>query len=443
LADSRETSHITEYHASVKQSKLITRLPFYYGWVILVVSVIGRVMTSPGQTYSFSIFIEHFIEDLGVSRSVVSTLYTFGTLTASMTLPFVGRQIDRRGPRLMVGIISVLFAVACFYMSFIQNAVMLGAGFVFMRMLGQGSLNITSGIIINQWWVRKRGIILGIAGVLATLFGSGMFPSFLHQLISAFGWRSSYRILGFILLCVMLPIGIIFYRSRPEDYGLLPDGDNATPVEAEKNTSAEIEENWTSAQAIRTAAFWIIGAGLASISMLNTGLQFHMVSIFEDAGLSAGVAANAFMSVAFTAAVVRLIGGFLVDRLPVRFMLCAALVGQAASLLFAPRIQGSSSAFVYGIALGITGSLQMTVQTVVWAKYFGRKHLGSITGIASLLGSGSSAFGSMPMGIARDIMGSYVQALTLLAILPFVLSIVVLFARRPHKRRIQSIVKAS
>ncbi len=437
MIQSRLTPQKAEDHVIRKHSKLITGLPFYYGWVILLVSVVGSVMTSPGQTYSFSIFIERFIEDLGISRSVVSTLYTIGTLTASLTLPFVGRQIDKRGPRIMVGIISILFALACFYMSFVQNAIMLGFGFVFMRMLGQGSLNITSGIIINQWWVRRRGIILGIAGVLATLLGSGLFPAFLHQLIGTFGWRPSYRILGLMLVCVMLPVGVIFYRSKPEDYGLLPDGDKTPSADVERNTLKVKEENWTSAQAIRTLAFWIIGMGLASISMLNTGLQFHMVSIFQDAGLNAGVAANAYMSIAFTAALVRLIGGFLVDRVPVRFVLCAALVGQTFSLLLAPRIQDSSSAFVYGVVLGITGSLQMTVSTVVWAKYFGRKHLGSITGIASLLGSGSSAFGPMPMGIARDIMGSYTQALTMLAVLPFILSIVVLFARRPQKRRPQ------
>ena len=400
-------------------------------------------MTSPGQTYSFSIFIERFIKDLGISRSVVSTLYTFGTLTASMTLPFVGRQIDKRGPRIMVGIISFLFALACFYMSFVQNSIMLGIGFVFMRMLGQGSLSIVSRIIINQWWVRRRGIILGIAGVMATLLGGGMYPAFLHQLIGTFGWRPSYRILGLILLFVMLPIGLIFFRSKPEDYGLLPDGDEAPSEDLQLNTPKEMEENWTSTQAIRTSAFWMIGIGLASISMLNTGLQFHMVSIFQDGGLSASVAANAFMSVAFTAALFRLIGGFLVDRVPVRFILCTALIGQTASLLLAPRIQDSSSALVYGIVLGITGSLEMTVATVVWAKYFGRKHLGSITGIASLLGSGSSALGPMPMGIARDFMGSYVQALTFLAILPFALSIVVLFARRPQKRHVHLVSTVS
>ncbi|MDF1513357.1 MAG: MFS transporter [Anaerolineae bacterium] len=430
------TLHQTNDAVKHKHSKLITGLPFYYGWIIFIVSVIGKVMTSPGQTYAFSIFIERFIEDLAISRSVVSTLYTFGTLTASLTLPFLGRQIDRRGPRVMVSVISIIFAVACLYMSFVQNAVMLGIGFAFMRMLGQGGLNIVSGVIVNQWWVRKRGMVLGLAGVLTTLLGSGMFPSFLHLIIGSFGWRSSYRILALMLVGIMLPVGFLFYRGQPEEYGLLPDGDKQPVDTKEIGRLQAIEENWTSSQAIRTAAFWIISLGLAAISMLGTGLQFHMVSIFQDAGLDAGVAASAYMSIAVTGAIFYLIGGILVDRIPVRYVLCAALIGQTTSLLLAPRIGNASVAFMYGVVLGITGSLQMTVSTVVWAKYFGRKYLGSITGIASLLGSGSSALGPMPMGIARDLMGSYTQALTMLAILPFVLSIVVLFARRPQKTQL-------
>ena len=75
----------------------------------------------------------------------------------------------------------------------------------------------------------------------------------------------------------------------------------------------------------------------------------------------------------------------------------------------------------------------MTVSAVVWAKYFGRRHLGSITGVASLVGVAGSALGPMPMGIARDLFGSYHLTLTVAAALPLVLSIVALFARRPSR----------
>jgi len=425
---------------TVRRSRLVNDLPIYYGWVILAAGVVGYICSSPGQTYSVSIFIEHFIRDLGITRSTVSTLYMVGTLCAGLTMPFVGRQIDSRGPRVIVGVVTVLFALALLYRSLVRNAWMLGFGFLLIRILGQGSMSIVSGNVLNQWWVRRRGLILSMAGILFSLLGSGSFPTLINTLIGRFGWRTSYRILGLAVAVIMLPVGQLLFKLRPEDYGLLPDGAGELTGSdgAEAAAGAEssvVEENWTSREAVRTGAFWIIGLGLGSISMLSTGLQFHMVSIFAGAGLATEAAAGAFMWVALTGALVRVVGGVLVDRIPVRYLLVAALVGQTASLLLAPRLS-ASSAGMYGIVLGVTGSLQMTVSTVVWAKYFGRRHLGSITGIASVLNVGGSALGPMPMGIARDVFGSYAQGLTLLAVLPFVLGIVALFSRRPLRKAV-------
>ncbi len=432
------TQNTTSTSTAESRSRWVTGLPFYYGWVILFAGTVGYIMSSPGQTYSVSIFIEHFIEDLGITRSTVSTLYMMGTLTAGLTMPFIGRQIDKRGPRVVVGVVTVLFALACVYMGFVQNVVMLGIGFLLIRMLGQGSMSIVSGNVLNQWWVRRRGVVLSIAGVMSSLLGSGSFPTLLTVLIERFGWRNTYRLLGLAVLAIMLPVGQLLFKRRPEDYGLLPDGAKASSAEGmaegqKAGAAGYVEENWTSHQAVRTAAFWIIGLGSGSISMLNTGLQFHMVSIFADAGLSAETAAGAFMSVALMGAVVRIASGVLVDRIPARYLLFAALLGQTTSLLLAPRLS-AASAGMYGLVLGITGSLQMTVSAVIWAKYFGRKHLGSITGAAALLNVGGSALGPMPMGIARDMFGSYTLGLTVLAILPFVLGIVVLFSRPPQKK---------
>ncbi|MGC9393318.1 MAG: MFS transporter [Anaerolineae bacterium] len=426
----QETSSIS---AQVHRSRVVAGFPIYYGWIILIAGTIGYIMSSPGQTYSVSIFIEHFIADLGINRSTVSTLYMLGTLTASFAMPSVGRQLDQRGPRAMVVVIAALFALACVYMGFVQNAVMLGIGFLFIRMLGQGSLCIVSGNILNQWWVRRRGLILGIAGVVVAVVGNGIFPRLIHALIEQFGWRASYQLLGLAIALVMLPVGWLFFRRRPEDYGLLPDGAKSSPAEPATGAAHFVEENWSSREAVRTTAFWIIGLGLGSISMLGTGLQFHMVSIFEDSGLSAEYAASAFMFVAITVAIVRIISGVLVDRIAARFLLFAALIGQTTSLLMAPRL-GLSTAWVYGIVLGATSSLQMTVSTIIWAKYFGRQHLGAITGVASMIGVAGSSLGPMPMGIARDLFGSYTLALTVLAVLPFALGIVVLFSQPPRRR---------
>lgn len=417
----------------IRYSRVVSRSPVFYGWVILAAGSIGMIMTSPGQTYAVSIFIDSFIVDLGISRSVVSTLYSVGTLVGSFALPFVGRQIDRRGGRMMVTAISALFGVACIYMGLIQNAVMLGLGFIAIRMLGQGSLGLVCTNVINQWWVRRRGMVMGISGVLMSLLALGGFPNLIHWLIWQYGWRVAYSLLGLALLVLMAPLGYLFFRDKPEEYGLHPDGVKATPASEVTGSPAMIEENWTLSEAIQTRSFWVVALGLSAVSMLGTGLFFHMVSILNDGGLSAGEAASVFVPIAVTTALVNLGSGILIDRVRIRVILAAALLTLALSLWMAPRLQGLEWAFLYGIVLGSTSGLQRTVSTVVWAAYFGRRHLGSITGLTSTILVAASALGPMPFGIARDLLGSYTTILTVCTIVPLLLALASLLTGRPGR----------
>jgi MFS family permease len=413
---------------------MVRRAPVYYGWIILAIGTLGFIMTSPGQTYAVSIFIEYFIVDLNISRSMVSTLYMVGTLTASLAMPLVGRQIDHRGSRAVVAAVSALFGLACIYMGFVSNAIMLGIGFILLRGLGQGSLQLVSSNVINRWWIRRRGLVMGIAGTITSLLGFGAFPNLLNWMIPQIGWRLTYGVLGGVQLLIMLPLGTLLFRNQPEDHGVPPDGKPLPPIDTSGSQQpAAIEEHWQAAEAIRTPAFWVLSAGLASMSMLGTGLTFHMVSIFQDNGLTADMAATAFMPIAMTAAAVTMLGGVLVDRIPVRFLLSVALLLQTLSLLMAPHLTGPGLALVYGVVLGITAGLQRTVGGVVWPTYFGRRYLGSITGVTTTIFVASSALGPMPMGIARDLLGSYNLVLLICAALPLALSVPCFFVQRPHR----------
>jgi MFS family permease len=418
---------------SIRRSPFVTDFPVFYGWVILVIGTLTLIMTSPGQTYVVSVFIERFIDDLDLSRSLVSTLYTIGTLVGSLALPLVGRQIDRHGTRLMSMIVSVLFGLACIYMGTVRNAVMLGAGFIAIRMLGQGSLNLVGKTIINRWWVRRRGFISGISGSAFSLLGVGAFPNLIHALIPRYGWRSTYQLLGASLIVLMAPLGYLFFRRRPEVYGLQPD--NGPPVQKGKKVAdpPADEESWTLKEALRTLPFWVASAGLALLAMLVTALFFHMVSIFDDNGLSAAMAASVYVPISAATTLVNLGGGYLADRLPVRWLLAAALFSQAAVLVLAQYLQSAVMASLYGILLGTAGGLMGLVSSVIWADYYGREHLGSITGVTSMILIVGSALGPMPLGIARDMLGSYNLALNISAVFPFVLGVLSLFVRRPQK----------
>jgi len=419
--------------STIRYSRLVNQSPIFYGWIILLMGTLGMIMTSPGQTYAVSIFIEHFITDLGISRGLVSTLYTIGTLVGSFVLPLVGRQIDRRGPRLVMVFITLLFGLACVYMGFVSNAVTLGLGFIFIRMLGQGSLGLVSNNVINQWWVQRRGAMVGLSGLLVSLVGLGAIPGVINWLIPLYGWRTTYMLLGLVLIVGFTPLVLLFVRDQPELYGLQPDGRLPDPMPEATAATGANEENWTLPEARRTLSFWVLGLGLAAIAMLSTGLFFHMVSIFTDNGLDATTAAWVYLPIAVTTALVNLGSGVLADRISVRILMAAALLLQTTSLFMAQYLHGMEISFLYGVVLGATMGLMSTAHGVGWAKYFGRKYLGSITGVGTTILIVGAALGPMPLGIARDWLGSYNLALTLCAVIPFSLAVASLLVGQPSK----------
>lgn len=420
----------------VSHSRLVNRSPIFYGWIIMLIGTLGMIMSSPGQTYVVSIFIEPFIADLGTSRSLVSTLYTLGTLVGSFVLPIVGYQIDRHGARLIVTLVIALFGVACVYMGYVQNAFMLGLGFIALRMLGQGSLGMICTTIINQWWVRRRGMVMGISGMAGSLISLGGFPNLVNWLLPTYGWRSTYIILGIILTLGMAPVAFIFFRNHPEAYGLQPDGGESKTFGLRKRRQAPVgwtEVHWTLGEAMHTSVFWILVASLSAISMLSTGLFFHMVSIFTDNGLTPNLAAAVFVPIAVTTAIVNWASGLLVDRVSVRILLAVGLFFQALSLLMARSLSGITLVLIFGIVLGISSGLIRILGSVVWAMYFGRHHLGSITGFTTMITITGSAMGPMPLGIGRDLLGSYNLALMISAVISLLLGIVGLFLDNPAR----------
>lgn len=428
-------AEIDQVITTVKED-LPNRTPFFYGWIILAAGTFGIIMTGPGQTFSVSIFIEYIIEDLGISRTMVSSLYSIGTLIGGFSLPFWGRQIDQRGTRKLAGWISLLFGFSCIFMGFVQNAMMLVLGFILIRMLGQGSLGLVSQTVINQWWVRKRGMAMGISGLLMSLIGMGVFPTMVYALISSYDWRIAFGILGVAMLLLMVPVGVLFFRNKPEDYQLHPDG-VALPESNELLLIGDlhaIEENWTLNEAMKTRVFWILVISTSSFSFLGTGIFFHLVSIFETQGLGASLAASVFVPVSIAAAVSTLIGGYLADHVPLKYLLAFSLVIQSISLLSVRILQGPGTAILFGLILGVSMGISRTIATVVWPDFYGRANLGSIYGFISAVGIVGAALGPLPFGLAFDQMGSYQPVLVVSAVISMLLGLISLSIQKPAKK---------
>jgi sugar phosphate permease len=415
-------SEATSEQSAVQRSRIVEGSPIYYGWLILLAATFGMIMTAPGQTFGVSVFLDPIIADLGLSRPAVSLLYTIGTLVGSFSLPFVGRFIDRRGPRVAVVIISGLFALACILMGYVTGLLSLLAGFVLIRGLGQGSLGLVSLHVINIWFVRRRGLAVGLSGI-GIAAATGFFPLLIQALLDAYGWRQSYMILGLLVAATMVPVGALFFRSHPETYGLQPDG---APKES---TPAKQEASYTAEQARRTFTFWLFVAGDFMVAALGTGLVFHHYSIMAAGGVDRLTASTFFMPLGALSAGAILLTGYLMDRFPPRVLLALALGLLVAALYLAGIATSPFLVLLYGAVLGIANGMKGAIAGSVYAYYFGRKHLGAIKGSAITITVAGTAVGPFLYALGYEAAGSYLPVLLLSALAPLAVALTAPFLR--------------
>ena len=402
----------------------------FSGWRMLLLAWVAVFFTGPGQTYGTSAFVDPMIEELEMSRSLFSTLYSVGTLASAVTLMVVGRQIDRRGTRLVLVLATAGLALGTFMLGSANGPVLVLIGFALTRAFGQGLMGLAARTLIPHWFVRQRGRAFSILGLAAT-FSLAIIPPVHERLISLVGWRNAWYIDGAFLAIVLVPIFFLFLRSRPEDVGQFPDGERPIGDEAIAAASAEAERGMTLQQAFRTFPFWgLVGASVVP-SLVVTGLAFNQVAIFTDKGLPSSLAATTFTVESLFALPTTLAIGWVVDRYPVRYVLVAGQVALAAAMVALLLSDGVVLALVYAALRGMSGALWMIGADVAWPQYYGRKHLGSIRGFGFGVGVFGSALGPLPFGIAYDALGGYTPAIAALLVLPVAATIAVWFARPP------------
>ncbi|MFC1935589.1 MFS transporter [Chloroflexota bacterium] len=206
--------------------------PFFYGWVILSVASLAMFISGPGQTYSFSVFVNPIREEMGWSQTMIASLYTAGSLTASAGLLVVGRLLDRFGARVVLTAVGLAFGLGALWMSRINSQGDLYLGFTIMRLLGQGSLTLISTMVVAIWFIRLRGRVMAINS-LGAVISQAVFPPLIFLLISHVDWRSTWIVLALLIWAMTVLPAIVLVRRSPESIGLLPDGEGVdVPAEA-------------------------------------------------------------------------------------------------------------------------------------------------------------------------------------------------------------------
>lgn len=399
--------------------------PVYYGWFIILWGTLGIIMSVPGQTMGVSTFTDYLMEALSLSRNELSTAYLLGTIASSFLITKAGKLYDKIGAR-WLGIIVTLtlgtvliflsqvdrFAFALgrlpglgnlqFYLSFI--AIM--SGFFLLRFTGQGVLTMLSRNMMMKWFIRKRGLANGISSVFVSL-GFAVSPLIFDHFIETYSWRWAWIILALIVGYGFSMVVFVFFRDNPEDCGLQPDGDQPENIAEQKKVTVRATKQFTLQEAKRSYPFWVLIAALSMQALYITGYTFNIVSIFGAAGMDKMVALSVFVPTSAIAVFVSLAGGWLSDHIKIKYLLLFFLAGQMTAFISLSMLSPGWPYTFLIVGNGIVGGLFSVLTAVVWPRFYGRSHLGAISGFAMSSIVFFSALGPLLFSFSFTRLGAY------------------------------------
>jgi MFS family permease len=396
--------------------------PGIRGRMWLVVVIAGGVLsalTAPGQTAGLSPFTDRFINELDISRTLISSSYLLATLAGAIAMPLVGRLLDRYGGRLAGTWIVVVLSLVLVGASFVTEIIGLTASYVGLRMAGQGALTLAATTLVAQLVTHRSGLALGIAGAMGA-GGVSLAPVFIEQLISATDFRTAFLVEAAIVAVVGLIMVAIVPSDRQKTHT-----DTGTIIIRQTGPGVTLRE------ARRSSMFWVFTLTGFTVGMMSTGLAFHLISILGEQGLTSIEAASNFIPQTIAALLTTLALGAVVDRVDPRWGVVVSMVALIGAMVMLPVVEPGGLSIVFGLLLGASQGAHRGVEAAAFLRYFGPAHIGAIRGFTTAILVASTALGPLYFAIGLDIFGSYGPVSVYGALLPVAIIIFALFAKNP------------
>ena len=417
------------------------RLPFYYGWVVVAVAFVTMGIGVNIRT-AFSLLFPPILDEFGWTRSETAATFSIGFLASTLITPLLGGAMDRLGPRWVVpfgaAIVSVGLVLATFttqpWHLFITLGLLVVGGTVIFSYIGHS-------MFLPLWFVRRRGLAVGIAFSGVGVGSILLFPWFQH-IIDTAGWRQSCWVMAALMMLVVFPLNLLLQRHRPEDLGLVPDGDDpaGNPAEGDGGMGRASEKpsrevNWTLRQALGSPAFWWIAVGYFCGLVIWYMVQVHQTKYLLDLGIGTEVAAYALGLVGLTGSIGLIGVGYISDRLGRELAWTVASLGFAgcyAVLLVMGLYPSPWLMYLMVVLQGLLGYGLASAFAVIPSEIFQGRSVAKIFGILSIAASLGAAFGPWLGGALRDQTGSYAPAFWIAIVLSQV-SLACIWMAAPRK----------
>lgn len=394
---------------------------------LIAAAGLGMLLNTSG------IFIAPVAEELGVGRGAVAAWLTVFSVVMAIVTPLAGTLYARVDARWLAAAGIILAAGSVAAMSqFTALWQWYAAGVVF-GFGGALSFFVAVPTIINNWFVKKRGLLLGIA-MACTGLGGAIGGPIVQAVLSASGWRTAYLAVGAASILLAVPITVAVVRSRPSDVGLRPFGVAAhAPLgqtSGKATSSAQVSAGrppdtasapattssghlpGPSFQQVRSSAsYWLLFGGILLIG-LGAAYLMHLPGF----ALSIGRTAE-FGAVLGSAMLLGNVGGKVAlgvagDKLGSRTttMTGVVLVALGFALLFlgtAVNVLLFTGAFL----IGLTQSMAAVSAPMLVGDLFGQRDFSRKLSYVSAAVSLAQAIGAVAVGTTYDLTGSYAPAM--------------------------------
>ena len=463
----------------------------FYGWWLVPISGIVHMTTSVPLFHAMGLWFVALESAFGWNRTQLSLAFAFTRIEGGILGPIEGYLVDKLGIRRMVlmglsilGVGFLLFSqvrdtkdipivqdlpfeLLPAFMQVVVPAMMFYLVYMVMA-LGQGFSGwLTMNTMLNNWFTRHKAKAMGYSSALGRLGALVLIPAIAWAVDpdqDNFGWSMTALLLGVVTLVMVIPVSRLI-RNRPEDYGLLPDGDkpvdapagspNNAPANASTDAPSSIRSGRPAARrappsdgdfslrdALRTPTFWLISFGQGFTSMVLIAMMAHLAPMLYDQGVSVPMAGWVVSTYTAMSMIFQVVGGYVGDMISKRFAYFVFTSIQASAvvvLVFVPEISAFLgvpllvTVFSFAILFGIGFGGRNPISTSIRGEYFGRSSFGKIMGMSqvpmNIMLLGAPIYPAIMLGIQ----GSYDFAFLSLAALNFIGGAMFLLAKKPVK----------
>jgi sugar phosphate permease len=354
-----------------------------------------------------SAFFNPIVEEFRWTYLVVSLAASLLAVELGILAPIAGFLTDRFGPRKVIFCSTVLSGIGLFLLSRVDSLLIFYIAFGILSIGLSGFGQVVTTTAVANWFDKKVGRATGFA--IAGYGAGGVLMPLIVWLIAHCGWRMSFAILGVATCLILLPASL-FLRHKPEQYGYLPDGDIADPLERTQNKKEAIDSGEVACTAIhvlRTKTFWLLGFVLTIQLMVFNAMIVHIMPYFASMGLPRSRAAFVAMFIPLSSIIGRLSFGWLGDLFDKRYLLVICFLFEIVGLVFLSYAEALRHLITFLVCFGPALGGTVALRSIILREHFGRRTLGSIQGLITALMTIGAMVGPAYAGWVFDVKGGY------------------------------------